>query len=199
MKKWEMSVVAGLVITIILSLFSFNAQCGEIRDSVLRLHVLANSDSAEDQELKFKIRDKLLSECSDIFKNADDEKSAANAARDNIGKMTGIAEDEIRRNGYSYPVTVRVEKTVFDTKSYDGGITFPSGEYEAVRILIGDAEGENWWCVLFPPMCLPAAKPKEEIKQVFSDRENEIVTNKPKYEIRFKAVEIINAIKGWFR
>ncbi|MBQ2676097.1 MAG: stage II sporulation protein R [Clostridia bacterium] len=193
-KKWELSVVIALIITISLSCFSFSAQCSDIRQQVLRLHILANSDSSEDQALKLKVRDRLLSEAADLFKGAKTETDAANKARERISQLQSIAQQEISEQGYDYPVKVEVAKTYFNTRTYDN-VTLPAGEYEAVRVLIGKAGGKNWWCVMFPPMCVPAAVPEQEIDDILNEQQVDIVTNKPKYEIKFKSVEIFQQLK----
>ena len=192
-KKWELCLLFGLVVTILLSNISFAAECKTIRKSVLRLHILANSDSDADQKLKLQVRDRLLKEGGDLFSGLKTEEAARTAAKADITKLQTAAEDEIKKQGYSYPVKVEVAKSYFNTRTYDT-VTLPAGEYEAVRVLIGNAEGHNWWCVMFPPMCLPAAEPDKKIEDVLSQNGTEIVENKPKYEIRFKTVELIEGI-----
>lgn len=134
-----------------LTLYS-DAMQKKVAQNVLRLHVLANSDSDADQKLKLAVRDRLLSESRSLFINCTTpEESKAVFLREK-DRLTMAAENEIRANGFSYPVTLSLEKTYFPTKNYDG-ISFPAGEYEAVRAEIGKAEGQNWWCVMFPPLC----------------------------------------------
>ena len=198
MKKLEAAVLFGLAVAVIFCLtgfMSFEKQCDGIRGKVLRLHVLANSDSEEDQALKLKVRDRLLEEGREILSGAENESEAAQKARENLGTLTRIAEDEVKRQGYDYPVTVKVERTYFGTRVYDN-VTMPAGEYEALRVLIGSAEGKNWWCVMFPPMCLPAAEggeglqqENEKLEDVLDQKEMDIVTSPEKYELRFKTVE----------
>lgn len=198
MKKLEAAVLFGFAVAVIFCLtgfISFEEKCDGIRGKVFRLHVLANSDSEEDQELKLKVRDRLLEEGGEILSGAENESEAAEKARESIGTLTRIARDEVQRQGYDYPVTVKVERTYFSTRVYDN-VTLPAGEYEALQVLIGNAEGQNWWCVMFPPMCLPAAEGGESLQQeneklenVLNPQEMDIVTSPEKYELRFKTVE----------
>lgn len=124
-----------------------------LAESVLRLHVIANSDQPGDQKLKLAVRDEVIrymkSECNDM----ENAQQAENIARQQIPQIQALAEETIRNNGYDYPVEVVVGSCSFPEKTY-GDLRFPAGEYEAVRVIIGEGEGQNWWCVLFPPLCL---------------------------------------------
>lgn len=171
----------------------------KIYGSVIRLHVLANSDSEADQALKLKVRDRILTECSELFVQASSKEQAEKIISSAIADINAIAEDEILKEGYNYPVTVTLTEEVYPTRSYES-IAFPSGEYLSLRIMIGDAEGENWWCVLFPPLCLEAAKANSAedafISVGLNTEEYKIITetNNPKYKVRFKLLEAIQGI-----
>ncbi len=128
----------------------------ELSDKVVRLHVLANSDSEEDQALKLKVRDRLLAYVEPILRDAEDRAEAEALLRGQLLELGRIAGDEIRENGYDYPASVELEDTMFPTRAYEG-FTLPAGEYLALRVLIGKAEGQNWWCVVFPPLCAAAS------------------------------------------
>ena len=201
MRKWHIAVAAGLILSVIFSFVSFADNCGNIRQEVLRLHVLANSDSKEDQELKMKIRDQLVAHGAGILDGAENESEAAETARLHIETFKRVAEDTARREGYDYTIKVEVADCYFDTRAYEQ-VTLPAGWYEALRVVIGKGEGQNWWCVMFPPMCIPAAEESAELDGVLSDEQLEIVENGPKYEIKFKSVEIFEKIKKqlseWF-
>lgn len=200
-KTLEAAVLIGLTLAVLLSLVGFDARCGEIRENVLRLHVLANSDSEEDQALKLRVRDKILEAGEKIFAGASTEAEALAAARENIGLLQAAAEEEIARSGCSYPVRVEVGRSSFDTRAYDG-FTLPAGEYEAVRVLIGQAAGHNWWCVMFPAVCLPAAEEREDLSQVLEGESLRIVEEPAQFTFRFKAVEVYEGIRdkiqSWF-
>lgn len=165
-----------------------------LRNSVLRLHILANSDSEHDQNLKIKVRDALLE--SDIFDNADSLETAEKIAQDNLDKIVETAENVLSENGCNLPVTAEIADVVFDERVY-GDITMPSGEYRALRVKIGSAEGKNWWCVMYPPLCIPAACDVAEDKsaeEVFSESELDIMYHPKKYEVRFAIWDKIKEI-----
>lgn len=195
MKKTEKALLFGLILSILVGSFSaFASDCSAIRESVLRLHILANSDSDEDQALKLKVRDRILEETGDLFENASDLENAESSAANSLELVRSIAEDEVRKQGYDYPVRAELCNMFFETRQYDD-ITMPAGRYDAVRITIGEAKGHNWWCVLYPPMCIPAAQPKQELGDVLTEDGMEVVTSKPKYEVRFAFVELFERIK----
>ncbi len=127
-----------------------------LSDKVVRLHVLANSDSEEDQALKLKVRDRLLAYAEPILEGAADRREAEALLRRRLRELEDIAAQEIRANGYDYAVSVRLEDTAFPTREYEG-FTLPAGRYLALRAVIGAGEGRNWWCVVFPPLCAAAS------------------------------------------
>lgn len=185
----ELAVLTAFIITCVISTMSFASACDDIRNSVLRMHVVANSDSEEDQCLKLKVRDAVLEAGKEYFDNSE---SAAQAEEKLIpvkDELEKVAQKVVEENGYDYDVKVNIGNAYFPTKTYDGEVTLPAGEYEAVNVIIGSGQGHNWWCVMFPPMCLPAAESDTELDEVLSEREYEIVKSNPKFEPRFKIVE----------
>ena len=192
----EISCFAAMVLTIIFSgsLFSFEKDCSAVRSKVLRLHVIANSDSAEDQALKLKVRDALLLQGKEVFSSGSTKESAEQAACKNLQSFLQTAEKTIRENGKDYSVCVSVGKSSFPTRTYEN-ITLPAGEYDALRVVIGEGKGKNWWCVMFPPLCLPAAERRQELSDVLSDGGQALVESKPKYEIRFWLIEKIEQLR----
>lgn len=193
--RLELSLLLAFVFCAVVSFLTFDGQCEEIRESVLRLHVLANSDSNEDQELKLHVRDRLLSEASELFAEIQSRDDAETIAQENIEPLSEIARDEIRRRGYDYDVEVRLEDSYFETRVY-GDTTLPAGNYRALRVLIGEGEGHNWWCVLFPPLCVSPASGDGSLcmDDVLTAGQLSIVEDEG-YEIRFKAVEIFEDAK----
>lgn len=189
-RRIELSVLFGLIITVILSTVSFARDCSEIRNSVLRMHVIANSDSDADQELKLKVRDAVLQAGKEYF----DGSITASQAEEKLipvkEKLEQAARQTIEENGFDYSVRVTICKEYFGTRTYDNDITLPAGQYEAVKVIIGEGKGHNWWCVMFPPMCLPAAESDAEIDSVLSDSELSVVKSNPKFEPRFKIIEL---------
>lgn len=185
----ELAVLTAFIITCVISTMSFASACEDIRNSVLRMHVVANSDSEEDQRLKLKVRDAVLEAGKEYFDNSE---SAAQAEEKLIpvkDELEKVAQKVVEENGYDYDVKVNIGNAYFPTKTYDGDVTLPAGEYEAVNVIIGSGQGHNWWCVMFPPMCLPAAESDTELDEVLSEREYEIIKSNPKFEPRFKIVE----------
>lgn len=196
MKKIEISVLIGLVMTILIgSITTFATDCSQIREDVLRLHILANSDTDEDQALKLKVRDRILSESSELFENPTTLEEAKSSVIDHIEKVRQTAQDEVYANGYDYQVNAEIVNMYFTTRQYET-FTLPAGMYDAVRITIGEAKGHNWWCVLYPPLCLPAAQPEEEIEQALTEEEADLVTRNPQYEVRFAVVEWFENLKN---
>ena len=167
MKKIIFAVVAGLFVTSILSVSGFINTSSNIRDDVLRLHVLANSDTVEDQNLKLKVRDAVLEEGKDIFDGEINVENAEEKISIEKSRLIDAAENAVRQNGFDYDVDVFVTDEFFDTRSY-GNITLPAGNYTAVKVTIGESAGHNWWCVMFPPMCLPAAEDKTEREVIYA-------------------------------
>ena len=167
----------------------------EIYDNMIRLHVLANSDSPEDQELKLKVRDAVLEEAKKISCTGPGE--AYIKAKDSLGVLKTAAESKIREEGYSYSVDVVLGEEKYPERDYDG-FALPSGTYTSLRVLIGDAAGKNWWCVLYPPLCTAAATEREEvfIAAGFTKGQYETITEteNKRYKVKFKIVEIIKEL-----
>ena len=198
MKKFELTIVLTLIISMLLGICSFKSfasNCDNIRGEVLRLHILANSDSDEDQSLKLKVRDAVLLEGADIFDGAGNLDEAENSIKCQLDAIKKIAEKTIVENGCNYCVKVELSNEYFNTRTYDN-ITLPAGNYNALRIIIGEGAGHNWWCVMFPPMCLPAAESKADIEDVLKNGEIKVVKSNPKYDVRFKIIEIIEEYKS---
>lgn len=186
---FESAILFGLIISIFISSAAkLETTCDDIRSSVLRLHVIANSDSKADQELKLKVRDALLETGAELFSGSVDVSSAESIAESEISQLEEAATQVLQANGCNDSVHIEVGQSRFPTKTY-GDITLPAGKYEAVRVIIGKGEGHNWWCVMFPPMCLPAAQGETKLDDVLSSDGMKLVTSNSKYEIRFKLIE----------
>ncbi len=192
------ALICGFIISVLFSFVGFSNKCEGISNKVFRLHIIANSDSAEDQNLKLKVRDRVLNDFASEFKNADDLISAEKITIENIGKIKDIVHNEINKNGYDYAVNVEVTHIYFNTRKYNE-TTLPAGYYDALRIIIGKGEGKNWWCVMFPPMCLPAAQEREELGTVLNPSELDVAQGWQRYKIQFKIVELIVTAKDFFK
>ncbi|MBR2589338.1 MAG: stage II sporulation protein R [Clostridia bacterium] len=193
-KKTEWILIFTLIFCMLFHFVSFAADCRQIKKDVLRLHILANSDSAADQALKRKVRDALLSAGYDIFEGAENAEQAKEKMRLHLKEIEGIARQTLRENGCTDTVCASLESCFFDTRYYKD-FTLPAGNYEALRIVIGKGEGHNWWCVMFPALCM-AACDDERAMQCLSEDELELIQSNPKTEIRFKCVEIYEKIKN---
>lgn len=197
MKRLEISLLIALVFGIVLSMSALNVECDQIRESVLRMHVLANSDNETDQNLKLKVRDRLLEVSNDIYSNAKDREDAIECTESNLALLQSEAQKVVIDNGYDYPVSVELEDTYFNTRTY-GDITLPAGEYKALRVIIGEGAGHNWWCVMFPPLCISAASDDEaQLDDVLTTEQMELVEG-TQYEAKFKCVEWYEEIKQYF-
>ena len=197
LKAIDISVFLTLIICIIATV-SFENDCKGIREEVLRLHVIANSDEDYDQELKLKVRDAVLSSGEKVFSGSEDIISAESEIADKKDVILHSAVETIRSLGYDYDVKLELARSYFPTRTYDN-LTLPAGYYKAVRIIIGEGKGKNWWCIMFPPLCLPSATKKDEIISDFlTDEEMNIVTADPDYEVRFWIVEKYYELKNKF-
>ncbi len=201
-------VSALLILYVCISAVSYtHAVTTDIADSVFRLHVIANSDSAEDQNLKYIVRDKVIEYMSSISQNASSKEEVIKIAKANLNKIQAIAAQTIRENGYTYSVNVEVGNFSFPSKRY-GDITLPPGYYDALRIKIGKAEGQNWWCVMFPPLCFVDVtsgvvpdESKEIMKENLSKEEFDLISkNSNEVKVKFKIVEVLQnfTISGIF-
>lgn len=193
-KKIKISVTVGIVVAILFSICSFAKTSEEIRSDVLRLHVIANSDTSVDQNLKLRLRDYILKEGKDIFNGSVNVENAVEKIEPVLPELEKSAKAFVNQAGFDYDVKISLSNEYFTTRTYET-VTLPAGKYLALRVVIGSGEGHNWWCVMFPPMCVPAADKKDEIENVFSEKEIKLVESKPKYEPRFKVVEIYEQLK----
>ena len=165
----------------------------ELADDVLRLHVLANSDSEEDQTLKLAVRDRILAESEDILKDVKSREQAGERLQEALAVFAEAGAQTVAAAGYSYPVTISVEETWFPTKKYDD-FALPAGNYTALRVVIGEGSGQNWWCVVFPPLCLGAVCEEVETTAAMaglSQDEISLITGEDGgYVVKFKLLEL---------
>ncbi len=194
-KYAELAMLLGMAFSVFCAGFcGFAEDYRDITQTVFRLHILANSDSEEDQSLKLKVRDAVLEENSDIFEDCKSAEEAAAAAREHIDEIKSSAEKVLAENGAGYGAECGIAKMRFDDRVY-GDMTMPAGEYLALRVTLGDAEGKNWWCVMFPPLCLPAVS-GEAAEEVFSPEELDILEDRESYECRFYFLELLEKLRN---
>ena len=164
----------------------------KISDSVFRLHVIANSDSKEDQNLKYKVRDNLIKYMNNICTNCKTKQEAIDLVITHQEDFKKIAYETIQNEGYDYKVQIEIGNFEFPTKDY-GDISFPAGFYDALKVEIGKAQGHNWWCVMFPPLCfvdissgVVPEESKEYLQNNMSEEEYALVSDNPGFDIKFK-------------
>lgn len=185
-------VLIGILITGLIVNAKKSEMQGELAEQVFRFHVLANSDSGEDQALKMKVKEAIIAYMKQELPQSDSVETTKKWARENLVQIEQVAAEIIAEEGYEYSVKAEVTICDFPDKTY-GDITFPAGEYEALRIEIGQAKGQNWWCVLYPNLCFIDAvhavvpeKGKNELKEVLEEDTYEMVTTTTRFKI------------GWF-
>ena len=193
---WEIALLIGMAVFLISGAVSLQNR-DQLADKVVRLHILATSDSEEDQALKLRVRDRVLERATELLEQTGDRREAADVLQSHLPELERIAAEEISDCGYEYDVTAEVANTMFPTKEYDG-FTLPAGEYLALRIIIGEGNGHNWWCVVFPPLCTTAAAdvPASALAAGFDEEEVALVTEENEgYVLKFKAMEWWEAIR----
>ena len=193
---WEIALLIGMAVFLISGAVSLQNR-DQLADKVVRLHILANSDSEEDQALKLRVRDRVLERATELLEQTGDRREAADVLQSHLPELERIAAEEISACGYEYDLTAEVTNTMFPTKEYDG-FTLPAGEYLALRIIIGEGNCHNWWCVVFPPLCTTAAAdvPASALAAGFDEEEVALVTEENEsYVLKFKAMEWWEAIR----
>lgn len=207
-KKLNFILILTILIFIYIVLLSFNysqAISYNLSDSVFRLHIIANSDSSADQELKLKVRDNIIEYMNTLTSSSSDKKDVISIVNNHLDSFKEIALNTIKENGYNYDVNIEIGNFHFPTKSY-GDISFPAGNYDALKIEIGDAIGQNWWCVLFPPLCFVNSSTgvvpddsKNTLKENINSESYEIISegnnsndNTSAIKIKFKIIEFFN-------
>ena len=184
---------AAVLVGCVLSVAPFAKECENVRRDVLRLHVVADSDSETDQRLKLLVRDEVLKKGGELFNGTVTADEAERVIVPKTDELKEAAENVLRQNGCSNSVEITVGEEYFATRCYEN-FTMPAGVYTAVRVNIGSASGQNWWCVMFPPLCLPAAS--ADADAFFTEDEMKVVSSSPEYEPRFKIVEIYESLKN---
>lgn len=196
--KIKISITIALITSIIFSIYSFAKTSEQIRNDFIRLHVIANSDSAEDQSLKLSVRDYILNAGSHIFDGTITPQNVYIKVPEKLDELEEKVMCYIKNLGYSYDVTITLTDEYFSTRTYNT-VTLPAGRYTALKVIIGEGNGKNWWCVMFPPMCISAANEQEILKNNLTSEEFSLVNRNPKYEVRFRIIEIIEEIKIKFK
>ena len=205
--KVKMIIILSFLLFLYITICAFSyaqSVLPDIADSVFRLHVIANSDSEEDQALKYKVRDALIEYMNSLCANISSKEDAINISKAHTQDFKAIAESVISENGYSYPVNVEIGNFSFPTKIY-GDVSLPSGMYDALRVKIGSASGQNWWCVMFPPLCfvdvssgIVPDESKNTLKDSMNNEDYNLITSSDEdsdMHFKFKLVELFENLK----
>lgn len=185
--------LAAVVLTAIFAFTYFAAGASAVQSSTVRLHVLAQSDSKEDQRIKLAVRDAILKQDTALISAGVNTKNAESAYAASVEKLESTANEVLLQNGVSYRAHAVFCHEYYPTREY-GSLTFPAGVYTSVKILLGSGSGHNWWCVLFPPLCVPAAEggvepDKDALDTYVTENGEKILTSGTKYKAGFKVLE----------
>ena len=202
LKKYLIITILLILYTLVYSIAYANSTISNLSNNLFRLHVIANSNSETDQNLKYKVRDSLISYMNDICKKASTKQDAICIANTHIKEFYKIAQNTIQENGCNYDVKISIGNYPFPTKTY-GDISLPAGYYDALKVEIGEAKGKNWWCVMFPSLCfvdmsngiVPEKSKKDLQSSLSSENYNLISSNNSEYQFKFKIVELLENAK----
>lgn len=175
----------------------FTASAQTVKDDVVRLHILANSDSEIDQEVKLKVRDALLETNASILSDSVTKENAKEHFEKSKGILLKTTKETLKEKGFNYNVKITLQEEYFETRTYET-LTFPAGQYTALEVVLGEGEGKNWWCVMFPPLCVPAAdglETNENTADYLTVSGEKIVNGGNKYIVKFKLLEIYEELR----
>ena len=197
--RWEWALLIAILISFAWGTWADRTQ-QQLSDKVLRLHVLANSDSEADQALKRKVRDSVLEAASAILEGCPDRETAEQRLSAALPEIEDAARARIAAEGGKQTVTAELRPTVFPTREYED-FTLPAGEYLALRVVLGEGEGHNWWCVVFPPLCAETTSSLSQTAMAAGLTEEEValITESDGYQLKFKAVELWEKLMAYFR
>ena len=194
-----LAVIFALCVSHLVALHQMQKQVAE---KVIRFHVLANSDSSSDQELKLQVRDRVGTYVGAWLETVDSQEEGRQVIQSHLADIEDLARTVIQEQGYDYTVSASLENCYFPIKAY-GKAIFPPGEYQALRIVIGQGEGKNWWCVLYPNLCFSGSlyqidetASTEELQKVLTPEEYKMIMENKEYEISFRLYEVFSLLKN---
>lgn len=191
------ALVCGFVLAALCSFFPFAAACGQLPRDVVRLHVVANSNGAEDQAVKLLVRDAVLEEAARWYQGAGSMEEASSRLCTHLQSIAGAARQVLGEQGVGYSATAQMTEMYFPTRDY-GDFRLPAGRYRTLRVTLGEGAGKNWWCVVFPSLCLPAAT-QEEALLTLPEGERQVVEGGQEVQVKLKAVELWESLREWLR
>ena len=196
MKLFLKSFICGFIVSCLISFTGFCGVCENLQKDVFRLHILANSDTETDQQLKLKVRDGILEYTKELFGNCQTREQAIRTAEKNLDKIKEKCQTVISENGFDYKIDAYITNMDFNTRVYEN-FTLPAGKYDALRIVIGNGQGHNWWCMIYPSLCIPSAQ-KNKPELSLDSSEIDVISHSEQYEIKFRLVEIFENICSFF-
>ncbi len=191
------ALVCGFVLAALCSFFPFAAACGQLPRDVVRLHVVANSNGAGDQAVKLLVRDAVLEEAARWYQGAGSMEEASSQLCTHLQSIAGAARQVLGEQGVGYSATAQMTEMYFPTRDY-GDFRLPAGRYRTLRVTLGEGAGKNWWCVVFPSLCLPAAT-QEEALLTLPEGERQVVEGGQDVQVKLKAVELWESLREWLR
>ena len=201
LKRWELALMLGVLCALTAGVW-LGGERETLADSVIRLHVIANSDSDADQALKLAVRDRVLEQAESLYPQGADLEEARRALEGHLNALAAAGQAVVEEWGCDYPVSAELTRCWFPTKEYDD-FALPAGDYEALRVVIGEGAGRNWWCVAFPPLCLGAASETvEEAARAgsFTQDQARLITRETEgYVLKFKGMELLGKLQGLLR
>jgi len=199
------SVIGAMTVCINAEVNKIHKASEDYKEKLIRFHVIANSDNNEDQELKLKVRDNIISYLKPKLENSDSISESEEIINNEYENLYKISRETVKENGYDYDISVGIEYSNFPTKQYSN-VVLPAGEYKALKVIIGEGKGKNWWCVMFPPLCfvdeengIIDEETDSKLQSVLDEEEYELITSENKTEVntvklKFKIVEVVKSI-----
>lgn len=191
MRRLDLAMVIGLAVSVLIAnIAAFGQECDLVRSNVVRLHIMANSNSINDQKIKLQVRDRILADVGEVFAEPQSQQDAKKVAEQTLPAILESAEKELRENGVHASVNAELTRMYFTTREYED-ISLPAGIYDAVRVTIGSGKGKNWWCVIYPPICVaPAMAPQSQALE-----EIKLLNNEPLFKPKLAIVELFEQVK----
>ena len=193
--RFEVAALVGILFSLLTANISvFGQECAHLRTEVVRLHILANSDSEADQQLKLQVRDNILAELGSVFESPASQPEAKQTAQALLPEIERIAAQTVKEAGQPLAVKAELCRMYFDTRDY-GSYSLPAGTYDAVRVYLGVAQGKNWWCVMYPPICVPAAlSDPSKLEELPAMQELETLGTEPLFKPKLAVVELFEKV-----
>ena len=192
------AVIIAFVLYLAFSITYFSSVSGEIRENVVRLHILAESNSEVDQQVKLKVRDALLKKNTELLSSKVTPQNAEEYFENSKEELEKCANEVLKESGFNYTAKITLGKEYYTTRTYED-LTFPAGTYTSVKVVLGSGEGKNWWCVMYPSLCLFSSSDRDDLDNKLSKKQYGIVTSKGKYKYKLRFVEMFNNFLDMFK